>query len=144
VHKDVNQQPFFNLQQAFTRFFRGEAGYPQFKKKGMHDSFYVSNDKLKVDGQRASIPRLGWIKMCEELRFGGKILGATVCREAHRWFVSMQVDVGDDYSREQTDDGIVGVDLGVTTLDGGTMASSVYESRVAEAGIMPCALVHTK
>jgi putative transposase len=116
VHKDVNQQPFSNLQKAFTRFFRGETGYPKFKKKGMHDSFYVSNDKLKVAGTRLSIPRLGWVKMREELRFTGKILGATVSREADRWFVSFQVDVGDKYTRERTGEGIVGVDLGVITL----------------------------
>jgi len=116
VHKDVNQQPFTNLQKAFQRFFKGESGHPQFKKKGVHDSFYVSNDKLKVDAMRLSIPRLGWVKMREELRFTGKVLGATVSREADRWFVSLQVDVGDHYTRTRTGDGIVGVDLGVTTL----------------------------
>ena len=76
VAKDVNQQPFVNLQKAFTRFFTGESGYPQFKRKGMHDRFYVSNDKLKVDSMRIYIPRLGWVKMREEVRFNGKILGA--------------------------------------------------------------------
>jgi len=116
VHKDANQQPFAHLQKAFQRFFTGESGYPQFKKKGLHDSFYVSNDKLKVAGRRVSIPRLGWVKMREGLRFQGTILGATVSREADRWFVSVQVDVGDDYHREHTTDGFVGVDLGITTL----------------------------
>src|SRR3990172_7990103 len=41
--------------------------------------------------------------------------GAVVSREADRWFVSIQVDVG-DYQRERTGDGIVGVDLGLTTF----------------------------
>ena len=113
--KDVNQQPFAHLQKAFTRFFRGEAGYPHFKKKGIHDSFYISNDKLKVDGTRVYIPRLGWVRMREELRFDGQILSATVSREVDRWFLSVQVEVG-NYTRERTGDGIVGVDLGVTTL----------------------------
>ncbi len=115
VAKNVNQQPFANLQKAFQRFFKGEAGYPNFKRKGIHDSFYVSNDKLKVDGKRLYVPRLGWVKMREALRFEGKILGATLSREADRWFVSMQVDVG-AYARERSDEGIVGVDVGVTTL----------------------------
>lgn len=115
VHKDVNQQPFTHLQQAFTRFFRGEAGFPKFKKKGQHDSFYVSNDKLKVEGRGIYIPRLGWVKMREAVRFHGKILGATVSRAADRWYVSVQVDRG-DYSRARTGDRVVGVDLGVTTL----------------------------
>lgn len=116
VHKDVNQQPFSNLQKAFARFFRGEAGYPTFKKKGTHDSFYVSNDKLKVDGKRLYIPRLGWVKMREVVRFDGRVLGATISRDAHRWCVSLQVDVGPDYHRARSGDGFEGVDLGVTTL----------------------------
>ena len=89
VAKDVNQQPFVTLQKAFTRFSQGGAGYPNFKRKGIHDSFYVSNDKLKVDGKRFYVPRHGWVKMREELRFDGKILGATLSRVADRWFVSM-------------------------------------------------------
>jgi putative transposase len=115
VHKDVNQQPFAYLQSAFTRFFRGEAGFPQFKKKGVHDSFYVSNDKMRVHGKRVYISRLGWVRMREALRFTGRVLSATVSRSADRWFVSIQVEVG-EYYKPRTADGIVGVDLGVHTL----------------------------
>ena len=39
IHKDANQQPFANLGNAFTQFFRQEAAYPTFKKKGVHDTF---------------------------------------------------------------------------------------------------------
>jgi len=115
VHKDANQQPFTHLQHAFTRFFHGEAGYPTFKKQGVHDSFYVSNDKIIVEGMRLGIPRLGWVKMREAVQFQGKILGVTITREAGRWSVSIQVDVG-AYARPRTADGVVGVDLGVSTL----------------------------
>ena len=115
VAKDVNQHPFANLQNAFSRFFKGEAAYPQFKKKGRHDSFYVSNDKLKLAGMRVYLPRLGWVKMREELRFVGKIKGATVSREADRWFIAFQVDIGDSH-RERSGKGIIGVDLGIKSL----------------------------
>ncbi len=109
VAKDVNQQPFANLQKAFTRFFKGEAKYPQFKKKGRHDSFYVSNDKLKLAGKRVYLPRLGWVKLREELRFVGKIQGATVSREADCWFIALHVEVG-DYQRERIGDGSIGLE----------------------------------
>jgi putative transposase len=59
VHKDANQQPFTYLGNAFTKFFKNETRYPTFKKKGVHDTFYISNDKCEVRGKRLRIPRLG-------------------------------------------------------------------------------------
>ncbi len=116
IHRDSHAQPFANLQKALVAFFKGVAERPTFKKKGKcRDSFYVANDKLAVDGFRVRLPVVGWIRLCEELRFTGKIMGAVVSREADRWFIAVQVDVG-DYRRERTSDGIVGIDLGLTTF----------------------------
>jgi putative transposase len=53
--------------------------------------------------------------MREALRFTGRVLSATVSRSADRWFVSIQVEVG-EYHKPRTADGIVGVDLGIHTL----------------------------
>ncbi len=36
------------IEDAF--FFRERAKYPKFKKKGKHESFYLANDKFRVDG----------------------------------------------------------------------------------------------
>jgi putative transposase len=61
--------------------------------------------------------------MTEALRFEGKIMSGTVSREADRWFLSIQVDVG-DYQKPRVSDGIVGIDLGIkaalTLSDGQT------------------------
>ena len=115
VHKDANQQPFANLGSAFTRFFNTEAGYPTFKKKGVHDAFYISNDKCAVKGKRFRIPRLGWVRMREALRFTGALMAAVVSRRADRWFVSLAVRL-DDAPRLCESQACVGVDLGVLTL----------------------------
>ncbi len=61
--KDANQQAFRQLNTAFQRFLKGQGGYPRFKKRGVHDSFYVSNDKFEVDGKWVRLPKIGWIKM---------------------------------------------------------------------------------
>ena len=51
VHRDCHSQPFTNAQKAFRNFFRGTSKYPKFKKKSKtKDSFYISNDKFKVEG----------------------------------------------------------------------------------------------
>ena len=35
---------------SFKNFFAGRAKYPKFKKKGIHDSFTLSNDQFSLDG----------------------------------------------------------------------------------------------
>jgi putative transposase len=112
--KDANQQPFANLNTAFQRFFKKKAGRPGFKKKGVHDSFYVSNDKFRLDGQYVKLPVIDWIKMTEELRFDGRITAATVSRTADKWFIAIQVEM-EDVIEPRIADGVIGIDLGVKT-----------------------------
>lgn len=126
-------QPFTYLHEAFQRFFKKLAKRPTLKKKGRcKDSFYVSNDKFRLDGRRVRLPKIGWMKMRESLRFDGKIAGATVIRIADRWFLSVQVEtevfplqqVQGRPSPSETQAAVVGVDLGIKHLavlsDGGT------------------------
>src|SRR4030043_960680 len=85
TNKDANQQPFTNLQVAFGRFFKKQTKFAKFKKKGIKDSFYISNDKFKANEKKFWIPKLGWIKGAESLRFTGKIMSVTVRRKANYW-----------------------------------------------------------
>jgi len=82
VTKYASQQPFIFLQSAFKRFFDKKAKYPQFKKKGIHDSFYIGCDHIKIEDKRVHIPKLGWVKMREALRFSGKVISATISHVA--------------------------------------------------------------
>jgi putative transposase len=115
VTKYASQQPFIFLQSAFKRFFSKQANYPQFKKKGVHDSFYIGNDHIKVEGKRIHIPKLGWVKMREALRFSGKVLSATISRIADKWFVSLNVEL-DQFPESCESQAGIGVDLGVKRL----------------------------
>ena len=115
--KDANLQPFTYLHEAFQRFFKKLARRPTLKKKGRcKDSFYVSNDKFRLDGKRVRLPRIGWMKMRESLRFDGKIVGATVSRLADRWFLSVQVETEAFPSPSETQAAVAGVDLGIKHL----------------------------
>ncbi len=123
VTKNAPQMALIHLGDAFQRFFRGDAKYPTFKKKGIHDSFTLTNDQFAIRDQRIRVPNLGWVRMQEVLRFTGKILSATISRKAEKWFVSITVDT------EETppiceNQAMVGVDLGVNrlaTLSDGTL-----------------------
>lgn len=111
--KDANQAPFSHLQLAFQKFFKHTAKFPQFKCKGVHDAFSVSNDKFHVSGRYVRLPKIGTVRMRESLRFEGKIMFGVVSRDADRWFLSIAVDVGPNYSRPRTGNEVVGVDLGI-------------------------------
>jgi putative transposase len=52
VTKYACQQPFIHLQRAFQGFFDKKTKYPKYKKKGIHDSFYIGGDQLKVVGKK--------------------------------------------------------------------------------------------
>jgi putative transposase len=112
--KDANQHAFANLNNAFKRFFKKQGGYPKFKKRGLHDSFYISNDKFTTKDFTAKLPLIGNVRMFEKLRFKGKIQSGVVSRTADKWFLSISVEVGNKKKRPQAKrNKMVGVDIGI-------------------------------
>lgn len=117
VTKNAPQMAIIQLGEAFKNFFLGRAKYPKFRKKGVHDRFSLTNDQFALDDKRIRIPKLGWVKMREALRFSGKIVSATISRAANRWFVSIAVDIPDcSHLPKAENQGVVGVDLGISAL----------------------------
>ena len=116
VTKCAPQQAIKNLGVAFGNFFNNRAKRPKFHKKGIHDSFYISNDQFEVKGRKIRVPNFGWVRMREELRFSGKIMSANISRTADKWFVSITVDTPEATLHRTENQGVVGVDLGVKNL----------------------------
>ena len=121
IHRDAHSQPFANLAKAWSAYFAALRAHrpayrPVFKKKGRcRDSFYVANDKLRLDGKRVVLPKVGPVPLRESLRWPGKIMGASVSREADHWFLALQVEVPEQVARlRRSGDGVTGVDLGVS------------------------------
>lgn len=121
VTKCAAEQAFLDLGQAFKEFFRNvkagkKPGFPRFKKKGKaKDSFYLANDQFILSGKKIRIPKLGWVKLREALRFDGKIMSARVSRTADKWFVSIQVEV-ELLEPDVTSLPVLGVDVGIKEL----------------------------
>lgn len=96
-----------DLEIAFKRFFKNVKagkqngskknlyGYPQFKKKGLCDSFSVrEKEKFDVDGRTIRIEKLSTrIKMRQTLRFTGLPKQVTIRYRAGKWFASILVEV---------------------------------------------------
>ncbi len=109
-----------DLEVAFKNFRRGrkngnQAGFPRFKKKGIHDSFYLRGH-IHLYNKGVKLPRLGIMRLKEGTsKFKGRILSATVSREADRWYVSLCVE-RERLEPEPNGGGIVGVDLGLNSF----------------------------
>ena len=132
VTKCAPEQACADLEQAFANYWRmkkkgtqpklkhprkdgEEAGFPHFKsKKRDRLSFYLANDKFSVDGHTLRVPKLGEVNMTEELRFVGKIMGATISYRAGWWFIAIAVEV--KHETPTHCGGAVGIDLGIKTL----------------------------
>ena len=125
--RDANSQPFADLARARKNFFDScsgkrkgrKIGRPKFRRRGVDDSFYVSNDKFKVRqrGKRGVVclPVIGDVRMMEPLRWQGKILSARVFRKADKWFIAINVETRVERPVHVHAHPIVGIDLGLTT-----------------------------
>ena len=104
VNSHAKQQAFADLGRAFQNFFRRvkaaqdeKPGYPKYKIKDKAKySFYMANIEFKIEGRNLKLPKkMGMVRMCEALRFEGKLMNARVSRTAGKWYASVQVEIED-------------------------------------------------
>ena len=107
-----------NLTEGIKRWKDKVSGFPKFKKRGHRLSYTTDEHAVKVDGKRIKLPKIGWVKMFQELRFEGKILRVTLSKtETHRWFGSITVDTGTpNVPRDTRGLPVVGIDVGINSL----------------------------
>lgn len=115
VSKCSPQYALRNVRDALDRFFKEpDKGFPNFKKKGQHDSFTVDGS-VTVGARWVQVPRVGKIKTYEQLNFGTlKPKSLTISRQADSWFVSFKIEIPVTETREPINS--VGVDLGIKEL----------------------------
>jgi len=121
VTKCAPQAVINHLEEAYTKFFKKQAQHPVFKKKGKaRDSFIIDNSALKaraVKGRHVIIPKLGPVRLKQEVELEGKFLFTTISREADRYFISFVQEVEIEVKEEDKPTGKpVGIDLGIKTL----------------------------
>ncbi len=72
------------LDTAYKKFFKHEAGFPRFHKKHGRQAYTNTNAKaIHIDGHNVKIPTLGWVKVrgLRELPTNAKICCITVSRD---------------------------------------------------------------
>ena len=106
---------------AFTRFFKHQSAFPNFKKKGRSDvkMYFVKNNPkdCACERHRIKIPTLGWVRLKEKgyipaAKDGWKIKSGTISIKADRYYVSVLVEIPDTRTVNNSNDGI-GIDLGL-------------------------------
>ena len=109
---------------AFTRFFKHQSAFPNFKKKGKSGvkMYFVKNNPKDCfcERHRINIPTLGWVRIKEKgyiptTKDGWKIKSGTVSIKAGRYYVSVLVAVPDTKIVNNCNEGI-GIDLGLKDL----------------------------
>ena len=126
--KDMDQRVALysirNLSEGIKRWNDKLNRFPKFKKRGSRQSYTTDEQSVKVEGKRIKLPKIGWVRMFEALRFKGALIRVTISRTAHRWFVSITVDTGTPHTPRDTRGlPVIGVDVGINslaTLDNGT------------------------
>ena len=106
---------------AFSRFFKHQSAFPNFKKKGKSDvkMYFVKNNPndCRCERHRINIPTLGWIRIKEKgyiptTKDGYVIKSGSVSMKAGRFYVSVLVEVPDPEITDPKNEGI-GIDLGL-------------------------------
>ena len=105
-----------NLGQAIANWISKRAKFPKFKKRGIRDAWTTDEQSVRVEGKRIKLPKIGWVKMFQPLRFEGKIISVTISRTAHRWFVSITVQTEDTEVVDNSTHPVIGIDVGINTL----------------------------
>ena len=113
----ANKSIFDNLSAGIANWVSKRAKFPKFKGRGHKQSFTTNNQSVRVAGKKIRLPKIGWIKMFQELRFvGNQIIKVTISRTAHRWFVSITVETEDTEAVDNSTHPVIGIDVGINTL----------------------------
>ena len=98
AHSQILQQALKDIDRAYKNFFEKRAGFPRFKKKGLHDAFrYPQGFKLDESNSR---------------KIEGTPKQVTVSLSAGKWYVSIQTEreVPEPVHPSQS---VVGIDMGI-------------------------------
>jgi putative transposase len=121
----IVKQAVKNLGQAYQNFFNSLKGKrngpkmasPDFKRK--HKAKPVARldngpGTFEFEGKSVRLPKIGWIKLHEELRFEGRPLSTRISFVGNQWWLSVQVELP-DVVKTVNPESSVGIDLGLTT-----------------------------
>jgi putative transposase len=146
----ILQQSLQDLQRAFNNWFRmckdgtcpsnqdkkprkdgKPRGYPRFKSR--HDVQSIRYpQRVKLEGKRIYLPKVGWVKVVVHGPLGGKLKNCTVSRgKSGKFYASLQCEVEMDDPHPRP--GRIGIDVGLidflTTSEGDKVEAAKHLRR---------------
>ena len=114
----VASHAFDDFDTACQRWKRKVSKFPRYKRKSGKQSFRVDNmrNSVRFDGKRILLPKIGWVRTFEELRFVGDILRVVIKKRGHRWFASLLIETKTPVKPDLRGLPTVGVDVGINSL----------------------------
>ena len=118
VSSKATKQAIMNGEKAFKKFFKGESGFPKFKKKKHQDvkAYFPKNNKTDwtIERHRVKVPTLGWIRLKEfgYIPVSSIVKSGTISQKADKYYVSILVEEDIKINKQPCSEGI-GVDLGL-------------------------------
>jgi putative transposase len=117
-HMDEAYKHFFRRVKKHPKGHKGEApGFPRFKSKHHSRQSYQYPQRVKIDGSRVYLPKVGWVK-AKGLRaeFSGEIKTVTVSMEAYQYHAAILIDDGIETVEASHNGETVGLDMGVAAV----------------------------
>ncbi len=115
VSKCAPQQALRDLERAFKNFLTiPKRGFPNFKKKGKKDSFYLEGSIKILQGNCIKLPRIGIVKTYEILP-SVPVKNVTISKRADDWYISFKYDKCQP-KRTPKKRAVIGVDVGINAL----------------------------
>lgn len=126
-----------NLRSAYGNFFKQDAGFPKFKKKGIKDSYTTNNQKgtVAVTNNTVKLPKIGHIRAKFPSEMNGLIKSATVSKTpSGKYYVSVLVEtIVNELPKTKSN---IGIDLGLTDFvvlsDGTKVANPKFLAKLEQ------------
>ena len=121
IDKFALTNAIYNLDNAYSKFFKEHKGYPKYKsKKDNHNSYitnYTNNNiTVDYDNNLIKLPKLGYIKAKVHRNILDKIKNATISKvPSGKYFVSVTYECNNNETLSITNK-CVGIDLGIKDL----------------------------
>ena len=147
LSQNASKNAIHNLGDAVTRWKKGQNKFPVYKNRSGKWSYQADNGlgTVEVYKKRVKLPKIGWVRMREELGWTGTIGKVVISKHNGKWFASISVYCDSNNYKHQPalfdDKQPIGIDVGINTLatcsDGTTYDNprplKRYERKLARA-----------
>ena len=132
VGSNVLKHSLIDLDKAYDKFLKKQAGRPKYKKKRISESFYVNYESCKVGTYEVRCEKLGWIKTSEQLPFT-KISNPHISFDGKYYYFSAGFKT--EKVKQELTNTILGIDLGIkntAVLSNGKIYKNINKTRTCK------------